>query len=125
MSFFPPFAGSRGITNTLIGLFGTEAVFEFRRERIWHPESDTAQEDDVRQILPVLVVSESNRLSESAAAETSAELTLLMPAANLRGRLEPGVTRILFRRRVWLLRTASPHYVQNEIHLWELKLTEI
>lgn len=125
MSFFPPFAGSRGITNTLIGLFGTEAVFEFRRERIWHPETDTAQEDDARQILPVLVVSESNRLSESAAAETSAELTLLMPAANLRGRLEPGVTRILFRRRVWLLRTASPHYVQNEIHLWELKLTEI
>ena len=46
------FAGTCGAANTLIGLFGAEAVFEFRRERIWHAEDDSAQEDAARQILP-------------------------------------------------------------------------
>lgn len=119
------FSGTCGITNTLIGLFGTEAVFEFRRERIWHAETDTAEEDDVRQILPVLVVSQPNRITPDTASETAAGLRLLVPAANLRHRFRPGVTRVLFRRRVWLLRAAAPHYAGSRVHLWDLELVEI
>lgn len=119
------FSGTRGITNTLIGLLGTEAIFEFRRERLWHAETDTAEEDLDRQILPVLVVSQPNRITPDTASETAARLHLLVPAANLRHRFRPGITRALFRRRVWLLHSAEPHYAGGRVHLWDLELVEI
>lgn len=119
-----PFAGTRGVTNTLIGLFGTEAVFEFRRERIFHP-GGAVQEDDARQILPVLVTGESRRVSGGCSAESHAGLTLLVPAANLRHEIAPHATRVLLRHRVWLVESARAHYDGARVHAWELTLTEI
>ena len=65
------FAGTCGVTNTLIGLFGDEAVFEFRRERIDHPGGEV-QEDDARQILPVLAVGGTRSVSPDTACEPRA-----------------------------------------------------
>ncbi len=124
MRFFS-FAGTRGAANTLIGLFGAEAVFEFRRERIWHAEDDSAQEDAARQILPVLVVGRSESSGGGAAAVSRAELTLLLPAANLRHRIVPRSTRVLFEGRVWSVESARAHYDGARVHTWELVLTEI
>ena len=98
MRFFS-FAGTRGAAKTLIGLFGAEAVYEFRRERIWHAEDDSAQE--------------------------RAGLTLLLPAANLRHRIVPRSTRVLFEGRVWSVESARAHYDGARVHAWELVLTEI
>lgn len=119
------FAGTRGVSNTLIGLFGTEAVFEFRRERIWHADDDSAQEDDARQILPVLVAERAETVSDDAASRSRAALSLLVPAANLRHRIVPRVTRVLFEGRVWLVESARADYDGARVHTWELRLTEI
>lgn len=122
---FLPFAGTRGVANTLIGLFGSEAVFEFRRERIWHADDDSVQEDDARQILPVLVVGRRETVTEDPNCESRAELDLLVPAANLRHRIVPRATRVLFERRVWSVADARAHYDGGRVHTWELRLTEI
>jgi hypothetical protein len=119
------FTGSGGISSTLVALFGGEAVLEFRRERIWHAESDTAEEDTLRQILPALPLSESESLTEGPESQRGAELVLLIPAANLRHPIRPGLTRVLYRRRVWLVRAAAAHSEGGGVHLWELKLREI
>ena len=118
------FAGTCGVTNTLIGLFGDEAVFEFRRERIDHPGGEV-QEDDGRQILPVLAVGGTRSVSPDTACEPRAGLTLLVPAANLRHEIAPDATRVLYRGRVWLAVSARAHYDGARVHAWEVALTEI
>ena len=119
------FDGTRGVANTLIGLFGTEAVFEFRRERIWHADDDSVQEDDARLILPVLVVGRRETVTDDLNCESRAELTLLVPAANLRRRIVPRSTRVLFERRVWSVVSARAHYDGPRVHTWEVVLSEI
>lgn len=119
------FAGSSGLSNLLAALLGTEAVIEYRYERVAHPEKGTAEEDVGRQILPVLIKSESNRAGSEGLLEQEAELALWVPAANLRHPIAPDRTRVLFRGRAWRVTESVPLYAGGIVHLWELKLKEI
>ena len=118
------FAGSDGVSNLLIGLLGTEAVVEWRYERLWNPETETELEDVSRQILPVLAVSERNSgtMRGDGILEMSGELELLIPAVHLKHPVSPVTTRVLFQKRVWLVTEAVPEYAGGIPHLWRLKL---